>query len=78
VLLYATGARVGPGQSVVTGGTTSERLPSLFPPGIPIGRVTRVDHPGGDRQVVHVRPFADMRRLEFVQVLTSPDTRRRA
>ena len=37
---------------------------------IPIGRVTRVDDPGTDSQLVHVRPFANMRRLDFVQVLT--------
>jgi hypothetical protein len=32
--------------------------------------VTRVDDPGTDDQEVHVRPFANMRRLDFVQVLT--------
>jgi rod shape-determining protein MreC len=64
--------RVDVGQTVVTAGTRSrsDRLRSLFPPNIPIGRVTRVDDPGTDDQLVHVRPFADMRRLEFVQVLT--------
>jgi len=63
---------VTPGQNVMTSGTESkvERLPSLYPPRIPIGRVTRVDDPGTDDQKVHVRPFANMRRLEFVQVLT--------
>jgi cell shape-determining protein MreC len=50
----------------------------LFPPGIPIGRVTHVDDPKTDSQLVHIRPFADMRRLEFVQVLTRPDTRPKA
>lgn len=64
--------RVDVGQVVVTAGTRSrsDRLRSLYPPNIPIGKVTRVDDPGTDDQLVHVRPFADMRRLEFVQVLT--------
>jgi rod shape-determining protein MreC len=65
------------GQTVVTAGTTSQtaRLSSLFPPGIPIGRVSRIDEAGSDSQEVHVRAFADLRRLEFVQVITKPATR---
>ncbi len=64
--------KVEVGQTVVTSGTRSRisRVPSLYPPNIPVGRVTRVDEPGTDDQEVHLRPFADMRRLEFVQVLT--------
>ena len=62
------------GQSIVTAGTTTGRLKSLFPPGIPIGRVTRVDAEEIDLyQRVHLRPFAQLRRLNFVQVLTQPD-----
>ena len=63
---------VAPGQTVITSGTESRitRVPSLYPPRIPIGRVTRVDDPATDDQLVHVRPFANMRRLDFVQVLT--------
>ena len=63
---------VTPGQTVITSGTESRltRVSSLYPPRIPIGRVTRVDDPGTDDQEIHVRPFADMRRLDFVQVLT--------
>jgi rod shape-determining protein MreC len=63
---------VTPGQTVITSGTESriDRVPSLYPPRIPIGRVTRVDNPATDDQTVHVRPFANMRRLDFVQVLT--------
>jgi rod shape-determining protein MreC len=72
--------RVDVGQTAVTAGTRSrsDRLRSLFPPNIPIGRVTRVDNPGTDDQLVHVRPFADMRRLEFVQVLTRAPNGNRA
>lgn len=59
------------GQTVVTLGTTSQRYPSFFPEGIPIGRITDVDIDEGS---VHVRPFADLRRLEHVQILTEPAT----
>jgi rod shape-determining protein MreC len=52
---------------VVTSGSRSEKYPSLFPPGIPIGRISKVDEDEGS---VHVRPFADLRRLEFVQIVT--------
>ena len=60
------------GQRVVTSGTDARITaePSLYPPDIPIGRVTRVEDEGTDDQVVHVKPYADMRKLEFVQVLT--------
>jgi rod shape-determining protein MreC len=61
--------RVRENQTVVTGGSSSERYPSRFPPDIPIGRVTRVDD---DEGTVHVRPYANLRELEFVQVLTEP------
>ena len=63
---------VTPGQTVITSGTESrtDRVTSLYPPRIPIGRVTRVEDPATDDQVVHLRPFANMRRLDFVQVLT--------
>lgn len=63
---------VTPGQTVITAGTQSrtDRVTSLYPPRIPIGRVTRVDDPATDDQLIHVRPFANMRRLDFVQVLT--------
>jgi rod shape-determining protein MreC len=65
--------RVKPGQALVTAGTTSSRVPSLFPPGIPIGRVSKVDAEEVDLyQRVHVRPFAELRRLDYVQVLTRP------
>lgn len=61
------------GDRIVTAGSTSSKLESLFPPGIPIGSVTKVD----DAEVslyqrVHVRPYADLRRLDFVQILERP------
>jgi rod shape-determining protein MreC len=60
--------RVRSGQTVVTAGTTSSRLESVFPPGIPIGKVTRVD----DQDLlknVHVSPFAQLRTFDYVQIL---------
>jgi rod shape-determining protein MreC len=74
------GARIFRGQRVVTAGTTSSRLESLFPPNIPVGEVTRVDLDSGTLfERVHLRPFADLRTLDFVQVLTGRlDSRQRA
>ena len=54
----------------MTRGTIESRYPSLFPEGLPIGVVTSVDNPGSDTQEVKLRPFADLRRLDEVQVLT--------
>ena len=67
------GRRVTEGTTVVTSGFTSARegVESNFPRGIPIGRVTRVDLDEVDLyQRVHIKPFADLRGLDFVQVLT--------
>jgi rod shape-determining protein MreC len=71
LLFNMTGAgRISPGDRVVTRGTIESRYPSLFPEGLPIGTVTEVEDPGSDTQEVRVRPFADLRRLDEVQVLT--------
>jgi rod shape-determining protein MreC len=66
---------VSGGQIVVTSGTTSTvgRYPSPYPREIPIGRVTKIDDAGTDDQQVHVAPFADLRRLDLVEVLTKQD-----
>ena len=66
--------RVEPGATVVTAGTLSSQsgLESLYPPGIPIGVVTRVVDPGTDAQKIYLRTYADPQRLEMVQVLTVP------
>jgi len=63
---------VAKGDVIVTAGTTSARndLASVFPKDLPIGRVTRIDEPGSEAQEVHLHPFVDLRRVEFVQVLT--------
>jgi rod shape-determining protein MreC len=64
------------GDTVVTSGTLSKvgRFPSPYPRNIPIGRVTRVDNAGQDDQQAHVVPFANLRRLDLVEVLTKGDT----
>jgi rod shape-determining protein MreC len=66
------GRRVTEGTTVVTSGFTSGRVESLFPRGIPIGTVTEVDLDEIELyQRVHIKPFADLRRLDWLQVLTS-------
>jgi rod shape-determining protein MreC len=59
------------GQTVVTSGWKARGLSSLYPYGIPLGRVTEATVAEQEAsQSVQVRPFADLRGLEFVQVLT--------
>jgi len=72
------GRRVTKGATLVTSGFRSSKLESLFPRGIPVGKVTKVDSDEIDLyQRVHIQPFADLRRVDYVQVLTStPDTAR--
>ena len=65
------GKRVTQGTIVVTSGFKASRVESLFPRGIPIGEVTKVDLDEVELyQRVHIRPFADLRRIDIVQVLT--------
>jgi rod shape-determining protein MreC len=70
--------KVKKGDMVITSGTTDPKLESLFPKGIPIGRVKRVDPDELDvYERIHIEPFADFKRLEYVQVLRAnpqPDT----
>jgi rod shape-determining protein MreC len=66
-----SGRRVTENTLVITSGFTSAQTESLFPRGIPIGRVTKVDLDELETyQRVHVKPFADLRRIDVVQVLT--------
>ena len=63
--------RVGKGQTVVTAGWRGAGLSSRFPPNIPIGRITEASIAEQEAsQTVHMRPFADMRELDLLQVLT--------
>ncbi|HEX7292838.1 MAG TPA: rod shape-determining protein MreC [Conexibacter sp.] len=70
VQLLLRDARVAVDDVVVTAGFRTSRLESLYPPNIPIGRVTRADPEelASDQQV-HVAPIADLRHLDFVQIL---------
>ena len=64
------GRRITEGTTVVTSGFTSDKVESLFPRGIPVGRVTNVDLEDVELyQRVEIEPFADLRRLDVVQVL---------
>jgi rod shape-determining protein MreC len=66
-----SGRRVTEGTQVVTSGFSSGGLESLFPRGIPIGRVTKVDFDELETyQRVHIEPYADLRSIDIVQVLT--------
>ncbi len=65
------GGSVSEDTTVITSGSRSDRFESLFPRGIPIGRVTEVDTEERELyQRVHIEPFADLKRMDFVQVLT--------
>jgi cell shape-determining protein MreC len=67
------GANLNVGDRVLTRGTEpQDRGQSLYPIGLPIGQITRIDNEGTDTQEVHLRPFADMRSLDVVQILTRP------
>jgi rod shape-determining protein MreC len=71
LLEFVQRGRVTKGTTVVTSGFTSDKVESLFPRGVPIGRVSRVDLDEVELyQRVHIKPFADMRRLDIVEVLT--------
>jgi rod shape-determining protein MreC len=63
------------GNRVYTAGTTDDsRLPSLFPRGILIGRITSIDDGEGPlTRTIKVKPAADLRRIDIVAVLTKPD-----
>jgi rod shape-determining protein MreC len=59
------------GETVVTSGFRSSKLDSLFPRGIPIGRVTKVEPGELDLyRRVHITPYADLRRMAYLQVVT--------
>ena len=64
------GKEIADGQMVVTAGFSTGDLGSIFPPGIPIGEVTESSLEEQQAyQRVHLRAFADLRDMDFVQVL---------
>jgi rod shape-determining protein MreC len=63
--------RVHGGLAVVTAGWRAQGLASLFPPGLPLGEVTKASIVEQEaKEQVQVRPYADLRNLDLVQVLT--------
>jgi rod shape-determining protein MreC len=63
--------RVGKGQSVVTSGWRGQEIESDYPPNLPIGEVVEASLRVQEaQQQVHIRPYADLRNLDLVQVLT--------
>jgi rod shape-determining protein MreC len=63
--------RVGKGQDVVTSGWRAQDIGSDYPPNLPIGEVVDASLLVQEaQQQVHIRPFADLRNLDLVQVLT--------
>jgi rod shape-determining protein MreC len=66
-------SRVRQKEIIYTAGTISSRLESRYPPAIPIGTIDRIDLGDGelDRRI-HIKPAADLRRVDKVQVLTEP------
>jgi len=59
------------GQILITAGWSNPKVSSAYPFGIPIGSVTDAQTDAIDtNQRVEVKPFADLRNLEYVQVLT--------
>ena|SRR5215203_585458 len=63
--------RVGKGQSIVTAGWRATGLESGYPPNLPIGEVVVASLLEQEaQQQVHIRPYADLRDLDLVQVLT--------
>lgn len=66
------GEEIRKGQVVVTAGFTDPALSSLFPPGIPIGRVSDVSLEELQAyQRVQVRAYSDLRDMDYVKVLAS-------
>jgi rod shape-determining protein MreC len=68
---------IQPNLIVATAGwsDTTTGISSAYPQGIPIGRVSAAEAAQqGQLQRVHVEPFADLRNLDYLQVLTGgPD-----
>jgi rod shape-determining protein MreC len=66
------GSHLHRGDVVVTSGFASGALQSLFPRGIPIGKVGAVNQDQLEvYQRVSVHPYADLRRMDFVGVVVS-------
>ncbi|AJE85651.1 MULTISPECIES: rod shape-determining protein MreC [Streptomyces] len=73
VQLLNSKAKVKKGDRMVTFGSQGDKP---FVPGVPVGRITRVDPSGGDlTRTVYVEPYAGFSRLDVVGVVvTAPRT----
>jgi rod shape-determining protein MreC len=72
-------AKLQPGQTVLTSGFTSGRGDSIFPREIPIGTVKRVNPSEIELyQRVHIQPYVDFRKVDYVQVMTGHEAELRA
>ena len=59
------------GAMLVTAGWTDGEISSAFPPDIPLGEVSETG--AGEQEAfqrIHVKPYADIRGMDYVQVLT--------
>jgi rod shape-determining protein MreC len=69
---FIKGPLIKVGQTVSTAGWASGKLESIFPRGIPIGRVTKVS---SDElklyKQAHITPFANFKSLDNVEVITT-------
>jgi rod shape-determining protein MreC len=64
------------GKILVTAGWSNGQVSSAYPPGLQIGRVSDAQLGGQEAfQSVHVDPFADLRELDFVQILAGGPVR---
>jgi rod shape-determining protein MreC len=72
--VFEGGDEISKGDILVTAGWSDGELASIYPYGIEIGEVTEEGDPNAEVQRVAVKPYVDMRRLQYVQVLTGgPD-----
>jgi rod shape-determining protein MreC len=81
--LVPNAKEVSRGEMIITAGTTTSTkasaLRSLYPRGILIGRVKRIETGEGELdRVIHVAPVANLRDLDLVEVLTEPHAELRA
>ncbi len=60
-------AEIAEGDTVVTAG-----IDGIYPPGLDVGRIEKVERAGPAYRRVVIRPFADFSRLETVLVLVAP------
>ena len=60
-------AEIAEGDTVVTAG-----IDGIYPPGLDVGRIEKVERAGPAYRRVVIRPFADFARLETVLVLVAP------